>query len=80
MRKSFPSPSDVMRDDVHREQAIDATLRELHAEQRSIHAENQLIHNVLNEAITLLMQRVGKFEARVDVRLDQQRQEIGGRL
>ena len=66
---------------------IGAMLRELQAEQRSIHAEtrlirneSQLIHNALNEAITLLMQRIGNFEARGDVRLDQQRQEIVGRL
>jgi len=59
---------------------IGVTLRELQAAQRSIRAENQLIRNTLNEAITLLMQRIGNFESRVDVRLDQQRQEIVGRL
>ena len=59
---------------------IGVALRELLAEQRSVHLETQLIRNTLNEAITLLMQRIGNFEARVDVRLDQQRQEIIGRL
>ena len=59
---------------------IGMTLRELQAEQRSVHAETQLIHKALSEAITLLMQRMSNFEARVDVQLDQQRQEIVGRL
>jgi len=36
--------------------------------------------DTLSEAITLLMQRIGNFEGRVDVTLDQQRQEMVGQL
>ena len=47
------------------------TLRSIQAEQRSIRGENQLIRSALNEAITLLMQRIGNFEAYMDTRFDQ---------
>lgn len=51
---------------------IGATLRSIQAEQRSIRNENQLIRSALNEAITVIMQRIGNFEAYVDTRLDVQ--------
>jgi len=61
---------------------IRTTPRKLRAEQRSIRVENELIRNTLNaqRSTRLLMQRIGEFEARVHVRLDQQRREVVGRL
>lgn len=59
---------------------IGVTLRELQAEQRSIRDENRLIRSAISEMATVLLQRIGTFEAHVDVRLDQQRQEIANRL
>lgn len=59
---------------------IGVTLRELQAEQRSIRDENRLIRSAISEMATVLLQRIGAFEAHVDVRLDQQRQEIVNRL
>lgn len=50
---------------------IGTTLRSIQAEQRTIRGENQLLRSALNEAITLIMQRIGNFEAYVDTRLDQ---------
>jgi len=55
---------------------IGRTLRELQAEQRSIRDENMLIRAAISEMATVLLQRIGNFEAHVDIRLDQQRQEI----
>jgi len=49
---------------------IGATLRAVQAEQRSIRDENRLIRSALNEAITVIIQRIGVFEALVDVRVD----------
>ncbi len=59
---------------------IGATLRSIQAEQRSIRGENQLIRSALNEAITLLMQRIGNFEEYVDTRLDRHRMHVDQRL
>lgn len=59
---------------------IGVTLRELQAEQRSIRDENRLIRSAISEMATVLLQRIGAFEAHVDVRLDQHRQEIVNRL
>jgi pyrroline-5-carboxylate reductase len=50
---------------------IGHTLRTIQAEQRSIRDENRLIRSALSDAITLLMQRIGTFEALMETRLDQ---------
>jgi PleD family two-component response regulator len=50
---------------------IGTTLRSIQAEQRTIRGENQLIRSALSEAITLLMNRIGNFEAYMDTRFDQ---------
>jgi hypothetical protein len=49
---------------------IGTTLRTMQAEQRSIRDENQLIRSALSEAITVLLQRIGNFEAHIDTRMD----------
>jgi hypothetical protein len=59
---------------------IGATLRSMQAEQRTIRAENQLIRSTLNEAVTLIMQRIGNFEAYVDIRFDQAVARIEAKL
>jgi hypothetical protein len=49
---------------------IGAALRTMQAEQRSIRDENQLIRPALSEAVTVLLQRIGNFEAHIDTRMD----------
>lgn len=55
---------------------IGVALRELRAEQRSIRDENRLIHPPVGETTTVLLQRIGTFEAHADARLDQPRSHI----
>lgn len=55
---------------------IMATLRSVQAEQRSIRSESQIMKEAFSASFTVLMRRLGEFEARMDTRLDQ----IGQRL
>jgi hypothetical protein len=49
---------------------IGATLRSVQAEQRSIRNENQLIRSALSDSITVILQRIGNFEALIELRMD----------
>jgi hypothetical protein len=49
---------------------IGTTLRTIQAEQRSTRNENQLIRSALSEAITVILQRIGNFEALIEMRMD----------
>jgi len=49
---------------------IGTTLRTIQAEQRSTRDENALIRSALSEAITVLLARIGTFEAHIDTRMD----------
>lgn len=50
---------------------IGETLRTIQAEQRTIRDENRLIRLALSDAINALMERIGTFEALIDIRIDQ---------
>lgn len=45
------------------------TLANIQAEQRPIRDENKLIRSAISELATVLLARIGNFEAYVDVRL-----------
>jgi hypothetical protein len=49
---------------------IGATLRTIQAEQRSIRDENALIRSAFGELATVLLQRIGTFEALIETRMD----------
>lgn len=62
-------------------------VREVQAETRSLRSEQALLHRILNEAVTALMDRIGTSEAltqtgvdRLMLRLDQTERSIEERL
>jgi hypothetical protein len=59
---------------------IGATLRSVQAEQRSIRTENALIRSALSDSITVILQRIGNFEALVETRMDRFETLIVGRV
>ena len=59
---------------------IGAELRKIQAEQRSIRDENALIRSALSDAMTVLLKRIGNFEAYSDTRLDELRKHVDARF
>lgn len=55
-------------------------VRTIQADLRSLRGENRMNRAALHEALSVLVERVGNFEAYIDTRLDQHRVHIDQRL